>query len=157
MKRLSITVLLIVLLCGWCHCQCEVLNEANLTKISHCKQLYDVFEEAMIENEINLFTLRQSFFSGKHRSPSLLIIRYNLQINGRNITKELLWTAVSLFKFVHPSMFTGIESVAIASAFNESEVSIYPTCYSIHLSLVIKEEIDNTSIMHTLLEMTTKV
>lgn len=160
MKTLVVPLLLLSL--GLCHGQCEVLNEDNLTEIGHCKRLYAVFEEALINNEINLFTLRQGFFSGKYPSSSMMIIHYHLQVNGHNVTKQMLWTVVSLFKYVHPSlMFMAIEPAIIAFTFNINVWhTINPTFPSMHLSLVMNTNETmpaSGDIMKILSEITTKV
>ena len=147
-------------LCGHCHGQCEVLNEDNMTKIHHCNQLYSVLEQALISSEDNLFVLRETFFSSQHPTPHIMFVYYHLQINGRDIKIPVVWTAVSLFKFVSPFTFLATEPSLFVTAFILANVQIFPSQNgnTIHLPLAVNiNEFSINEVMDILYKLTTKV
>ena len=98
MQSLLAVSVLCCLLLGCCHGQCEVLNQSNLTKIRLCHQAYTIFEQALVSDKANLYTLRETFFSTEHRSPTLMPIRYLIQGNDlqNEIQKVVVWSSSSL-------------------------------------------------------------
>ena len=153
MQSLLDISVLCCLLFSCCHGQCEVLNQSNLTKIRLCHQLYTILEQALVSDEANLYTLRETFFSTEHRSPSLIFICYHIQGNDiQNEIKEVVvWSSSSLFKFINPLLFMASIPTLMLVAFFMVNVQTIPHHITLSLridvndaypSLSPKEELD---------------
>ena len=159
---LAVSVLSCVLF-GCCHGQCEVLNQSNLTKIDLCQQVYTRLEQALISDEANLYTLRETFFSTEHHSPSLIIFRYRIQANDlQNETNEIpvLWSSSSLFKFVNPWLFTASIPTTMFVAFFMINIQILPQQITLSLRIDANDTViplDYKEILEVLSTMTAKV
>ena len=150
-----------VVLCflfGYCQSQCEVLgtDRNDATDIHNCHQMYTIFEEALLSNEDNLYTLQEAFFSSEHHSPSMLVIYY--QIN--NLSIPMVWSRSSLFKYVNPFLFLICEPTTIAIAFDAINAQLVPVEISLYLSVnasSISKDISDEEIIHVLSTMTSRV
>ena len=154
MQSLLAVSVLCCLLLGCCHGQCEVLNQSNLTKIRLCHQAYTIFEQALVSDKANLYTLRETFFSTEHCSPTLIFIRYRIQGNDlKNMSQEVVvWSSSSLFKFINPLLFMASIPTILLVAFFMVNIQTIPhhvitlsltvDVNDTYLSLSPKEELD---------------
>ena len=156
---------LLWLLFGYCQSQCEVLgNDRNdLTNIHNCRQIYTVFEEALINNKDNLYTLQEVFFSSEHHPPSMLNINYRIEIPQtavNNLSVAMVWSRSSLFKYVSPYVFLICEPAIIAIAFNIINAQLVPVEVDLSLSVnasLVPQDISAEESMHALSTITSRV
>lgn len=126
----------VVLLCflfGYSQSQCEVLgnNRNDATDIHNCHQIYTIFEEALLSNEDNLYTLQEVFFSSEHHPPSMLKINYHVN----NLSVPMVWSRSSLFKYINLYAFLICEPVTIAIALNTINAQLVPVEIDLSLSV----------------------
>ena len=157
--------LLFLILIGYGHSQCEVLGtERNdATDIHHCHQMYRIFEEALLSNKDNLYTLQEVFFSSEHQSPSMLTVNYHLKtpdMEISNISAPIIWSSSNLFVYVHPVLFTVCEPALAVLFFQLINAQVLPIDIDLSLSLnlsSIPRNVTAEQSVHTLFMMTARV
>lgn len=114
LRLLSLTFTLLIL-SGNCYEQHEPSEQ-------EVADMYSACEKELFENKSNLIHIQNFFFHFKKPPPSSVLVVYHLHINvvpssldptrgtlineDLNIIYPLVWTKVSLFKFVHPLSIT---------------------------------------------------
>lgn len=102
-------LLLVVLaaLLGLCSCDCDGFD-TDTERLQRCALIYDVLEEALVSNRVNLYRLREAFFPSTHRNPAWLTVEYILQNDNQSVT--LTWSSstanVLLLELFQPGLFT---------------------------------------------------
>ena len=85
---LSLAVLAALL--GSCCCDCNGLDYDS-ERSQRCALMYDLLEETLVSNRVNLYRLRDAFFSSNHRNPAWLRVQYVLN-NGSDATFRI-WSS----------------------------------------------------------------
>lgn len=158
----------VVLLCflfGYSRSQCEVLgtDRNGVTDIHKCHQIYTVFEEALLSNKDNLYTLQEVFFSSEHHPPSMLYLNYQIEVPQmaiNNLSVAMTWSRSSLFKYVNPFVFLICEPGSIALAFNAINAQLVPVGIDLFLSVnqsSIPQDISAEEAIHALSTITSRV
>jgi len=114
-------LLLVVLaaLLGLCCCDCDGFD-TDTERSQRCVLIYDVLEEALVSNSVNLYRLREAFLSSTHRNPAWLTVKYMLPNDNQNVT--LIWSSstanVLLLELLQPGVLTAfflLEKIGISS------------------------------------------
>ena len=73
-----------------------------------CSSVYNAYEDALIKDPINLYTLREAFVRVSleakpvRRQPEWLVVRYDLKFNDTNITEIVGWSKSAVFNIFNP-------------------------------------------------------
>ena len=112
-------------------CGCNDPDPANAPT---CQILKSNFEEALISNEANLYTLQTIFFPSDAQRPELINVTYRLQFTstvtdlqncscaqsttngsrefikpGQTLTVRYGWTIIGLYTLIHPALLNQLQ------------------------------------------------
>jgi len=123
-------------LLGLCSCDCDGFD-TDTERSQRCALIYDVLEEALVSNRVNLYRLREAFFPSTHRNPAWLTVKYTLQNAKTDVT--LTWSSsnanILLLELLQPGLFTAF--------FRREKIGFSPD----KLSLILDTQLqDNSSI-----------
>lgn len=121
---------------GSCCCDCDGFD-TDTERSQRCASIYDALEEALVSNRVNLYRLREAFFSSTHRNPAWLTVKYVLPNDNQNVI--LIWSSstanVLLLELLQPGLLTRI--------FLTEKIGFLPD----ELSLILDTQLqDNSSI-----------
>ena len=133
-------------------------NNPDLANAPTCQILKTNFEEALISNEANLYTLRTIFFPSDAQRPELINVTYRLQFtstvtdlqncscattNGsrefikpaQTLTVRYGWTIIGLYTLIHPALLNQIQFPIPLSVMSLVSADDVPFLWNGHLSL----------------------
>ena len=127
-----------------------------------CKSVYDIFEDVLLSDPINLFTLREAFFpvsngaSPTASPPEILGVKYNVTINNVFQVNEILgWSNSAVFSLVHPYKLIRTVSKALLRFTLHKHITL---ALNLTLSAIPKEAIQHPEVFnHTIVALTSRV
>ena len=110
LKMTTGNLLLLVVLAaslGLCSCDCDGFD-TDTERSQRCALIYDVLEEALVSNRVNLYRLQDAFFSSTHRNPAWLRVKYVIQNSTESVM--LIWSSstanVLFLELLQPGLLT---------------------------------------------------
>ena len=92
---------------GLCSCDCDGFD-TDTERSQRCALIYDVLEEALVSNRVNLYRLQDAFFSSTHRNPAWLRVKYVIQNSTESVM--LIWSSstanVLFLELLQPGLLT---------------------------------------------------
>ena len=129
-------LVMFVALLGLCCCDCDGFD-TDTERSQKCALIYDVLEEALVSNRVNLYMLREAFFPSIHRNPAWLTVEYTLQNATTDVT--LIWSSstanILSLELLQPGLLTAF--------FRDEKIGFSPDKLSLTLDTQLQ---DNSSI-----------
>ena len=130
---------------------CSAYDNPSREEIAKCRKLLKVLKEAVVDDEDNMFILRDVFTSASHPPPSLLDVTYNVYpeknkaffLNSLQETKEgfnitFSWSNSQIFTIINPQIIFMFQPAMLTLAYIIGEGLLnYP---KISLNLHIPED-----------------
>jgi len=92
---------------GPCCCDCDGFDTTT-ERSQRCALIYDVLEEALVSNGVNLYRLQEAFFSSTHQNPAWMRVKYVIQNSSEGVI--LIWSSsianVVLLELLQPGLLT---------------------------------------------------
>ena len=91
-------------------CQCDDSNAAVDGSVDERKSIHDALESALISPR-NLYLLRETFEPAFDRSPSVILIFYDVQLDNNETSRfEIGWSSYAFFSVIDPVSLSAFQS-----------------------------------------------
>ena len=149
---MAVAFLFLILLIGsqlsTCSGACSVYDNPSREEIAKCRKLLKVLKEAIVNDEDNMFILRDVFTSALHPPPSFMTVTYKVYLkkntlNSWQITKEWFnttfsWSNSQIFTIINPVVIFMFQPVMLTVAYIIGDGLV--NCPNISLNLYISED-----------------
>ena len=162
MKRVGFLLMLLTLASGENTDACDFMVHPERERKELCKSVYDIFEDALLSDPINLFTLREAFFPVSNTAtptaspPEMLRVIYNVTINNQfQLNETLGWSNSAVFSIVHPYKLirTVSKALLLPTLHNRIILALNLTVFTIPKEAFQHLEVFN----HTIIALTSRV
>ena len=117
---------------------CGAYNEGlSSTDLERCSKVEKIFEDALLNNENNLYILRTAFLSSSNPSPHMLNVNYSFNDASCDIA---LWSSSRVFTVIDPAILHNLQSGIMAFIYHLNGI-LFPQ--TIHLYLNISKNLLN--------------
>lgn len=106
---------------------CGAYNERpHSTDIEQCIRVEKAFENALLNNESNLYILRTAFLSSSNPSPHMLNVNYSFK-DSSSVTA--LWSSSRVFTIIDPTILHNLQSGIMAFIYHLNGILFPQTIY----------------------------
>lgn len=79
-----------------------VCNNPFDSQTIRCQQIVEIFETALISEELSTFHLRERFFPSEEYPSAVIQVAYSILVNGEIYTRIGSWCKNSVFTVINP-------------------------------------------------------
>ena len=127
---------------------CDVHSVHSRRVKEKCNVLYNKVEKKLMGESINLYTLRETFHPTNRHPPGLLIVKYNISVDGldkRHIAYG--WSGSNIYSILYPGILMDIQSPIITRL--QNDLGQAPKEITLYLSISSKDW-DSPMFNHTM-------
>lgn len=144
--------------------ECGVYTYNQFTNpqvIVRCIEIEDIFERALLEEEINAHILRKTFLSSLHPSPQLLNVVYyiidTIDTSSHTVSSiGAVWSSSQVFTIIDPTILHDLQS-GIMTLVYHMEGILFPETIAIYLNLSSHHSLTENELIHGIISNTEKV